>query len=91
MALAPFDLGVTQDFGLTARPSEIAGIDEVRIVLRRRSGSPGDWKRANRVFIYDLRRQFLIWRALPAEVMERYRQRTLEQWDALPDQTAGGT
>lgn len=84
VALAPFDLGVTQDFTLLSQPSEIAGIDEVRILLKRKSGSPGDWRRANRVFVSDLRRQLLIWRALPTEVMEKYRQQTLERWDSLP-------
>lgn len=78
LALAPFDLGVTQTFLLTSLPSEIEGVDEVRVVLRRLSGTRGDWQRTNRPFISDLRRQFLIWRSLPAETMEMYRRRTLE-------------
>ena len=78
LALAPFDLGVTQSFELRSAPSEIAGIDEVTIKLVRRSGQPKDWKRLNKVLLDDLRRQFLIWRALPNETMELYRQRTLE-------------
>ena len=94
MALAPFDLGVTQAFALMSRPSEIEGIDEIRILIRRHSGARGDWQRGNRVFINDLRRQLLIWRSLTPEIMERYRQRTLEAWDTLPcenvDETMGG-
>ncbi len=77
LALAPFDLGVTQDFELRSQPSEIEGIDEVLIVLERRSGQPKDWVRLNKVLLDDLRKQFLIWRSLPAEVMESYRDRTL--------------
>ena len=88
VALAPFDLGVTQSFMLLSQPSEIEGIDEVRILIRRRSGSPGDWTRSNRVFISDLRRQLLIWRSLPAEVVDRYRKTTLDQWETL---SAGST
>jgi FtsX-like permease family protein len=84
VALAPFDLGVTQNFALLSRPSEIEGIDEIRILIYRVSGANGDWRRSNRVFINDLRRQLLIWRALPDDVMNRYRQKTLEQWDSLP-------
>ena len=84
VALAPFDLGVTQRFALLSQASEIPGIDEVRILIHRESGAVGDWKRSNRVFINDLRKQLLIWRSLPHEVMDRYRQKTLEQWDALP-------
>jgi hypothetical protein len=77
LMLAPFDLGVSQDFVLSSAPSEIAGIDEVRIRLRRASGQPKDWQRLNRVLLDDLRRQFLIWRALSREAMEQYRHQTL--------------
>ena len=34
-ALVPYDLGVTQRFALLSQPSEIEGIDEVRILIRR--------------------------------------------------------
>jgi len=78
IALAPFDLGVTQEFELRSAPSEIEGIDEVVIVLKRLSGQPKDWKRLNKVLLDDLRKQFLIWRSLPADVMESYRMRTLQ-------------
>jgi hypothetical protein len=77
LALAPFDLGVTQDFTLTSAPSEIDGIDEVKIEIRRRSGQHKDWTRLNKVLLDDLRKQFLLWRALPGETMELYRRRTL--------------
>lgn len=79
LALAPFDLGVTQQFELRSQPSEIPGIDEVRIRLQRLSGQPKDWARLNKVLLDDLRTQFLLWRALPAETMEMYRARTLQQ------------
>jgi hypothetical protein len=36
------------------------------------------------VFINDLRKQLLIWRSLPAEVMDKYRDKTLGAWDNLP-------
>jgi hypothetical protein len=83
-ALAPFDLGVTQRFAMLSQPSDIEGIDEVRILIYRLSGARGDWQRANRVFINELRKQLLIWRSLPQEIMDRYRQSTLETWDSLP-------
>jgi hypothetical protein len=84
VALAPFDLGVNQDFALLSQPSDIEGIDEVRILIRRLSGAHGDWQRANRVFINDLRKQLLIWRSLKPEVCEHYRRQTLEAWNSLP-------
>ena len=79
LALAPFDLGVSQEFALRSTPSEIPGIDEVRVVLRRRSGQPKDWQRLNKVFLDDLRQQFLIWRSIPHDTMEMYRDRTLTE------------
>ena len=60
VALAPFDLGVTQRLTLTAVGSEIPGVDEVAVHAERLSGASGDWHRANRVFVKDLRRQFLL-------------------------------
>ncbi len=77
LALAPFDLGVTQGFELRSAPSEIKGIDEVNIKLTRKSGQPKDWMRLNKQLFDDLRAQFLLWRSLPRETMEAYRQETL--------------
>jgi len=77
LALAPFDLGVSQHFNLHSTPSEIEGIDEVRVIIDRISGQPKDWQRLNKVFLDDLRQQFLIWRSIPRTTMEMYRQRTL--------------
>jgi len=77
LALAPYDLGVSQSFALRSRPSSIEGIDEINILLHRRSGQPGDWKRLNKTFLDDLRQQFLLWRALPRATMEVYREQTL--------------
>ena len=77
LALAPFDLGVTQQFELRSAPSEIKGIDEVNIKLVRKSGQPKDWVRLNKQLFDDLRTQFLLWRSLPRETMETYRQETL--------------
>ena len=79
VALAPFDLGVTQTMQLSAIPSEIEGVDEVAIELVRTSGARGDWYRANRVFVRNLRRQFLLWRTLSNEMIEHYRAQTLEE------------
>jgi hypothetical protein len=84
VALAPFDLGVSQKFAMLAQPGEIEGIEEIRILLRRVSGTRGDWQRANRVFVNELRKQLLIWRSISPEIMEQYRRRTLQEWQDLP-------
>ena len=87
LALAPFDLGVTQSFELRSAPSEVEGIDEVTIRIERRSGQPKDWQRLNKVLLNDLRRQFLIWRSVSHDAMEVYRQRTLTAITELADQS----
>ncbi|MBR4371265.1 MAG: ABC transporter permease, partial [Victivallales bacterium] len=89
LALAPFDLGVSQNFKLRSTASEIEGIDEVRVILKRISGQPKDWQRLNKVFLDDLRQQFLIWRSIPRTTMEMYRQRTLTTLGANPPQATG--
>ncbi|MBP5232512.1 MAG: ABC transporter permease, partial [Planctomycetes bacterium] len=78
LSLAPFDLGIFQEFRMKSQPSDIEGIQEVVIDIHRQSGSPSSWLRSNRNFVSDLRNQFLIWRSLPLETMVHYRQMTEE-------------
>jgi hypothetical protein len=86
VALAPFDLGVTETLRLSSRPSEIPGVDEVCVSIVRISGTQGDFVRANKTFLKNLRRQFLLWRTLSHDVIEEYRQRTYaEIEDSTPD------
>ena len=74
VSLAPFDLGVMQRFTMSARPSEIEGIDEIFVQLHKVSGTDGAWLRGNRVFVDDLREQFLLWRSLPISTVMHYRE-----------------
>jgi hypothetical protein len=83
VALAPFDLGIEQTLLMLSQPSDVEGIDEVRVIMRRESGAYNDWRRANRVFVNDLRKQFLIWRSLDTEVTEKYREITLARWNDI--------
>lgn len=73
VSLAPFDLGVMQAFTMFSRPSEIEGIDEVVVELKKVSGTEGAWLRGNRIFVDELRQQFLLWRSLPVATVEHYR------------------
>lgn len=91
LSLAPFDLGISQHFTLTAVRSEIEGIDEVKITARRMSGTRNDWFRANKPFLNGLRHQFLIWRTLDPEVMEEYRMRTVQEIGSASDTHSGGS
>ncbi len=77
LAIAPFDLGVTQYFYLRSLPSEIPGVDEIVIRINKRSGQKKDWQRLNKTLLSDLRKQFLIWRSISPELMEQYRLRAL--------------
>lgn len=79
LALAPFDLGVTEELSLRACPSEIQGIDEVLVTIHRLSGAEGDWVRGTRVFLKELRTQFLVWRTLSHEKIEQYRAQTFTE------------
>ena len=82
VSLAPFDLGIFQNFKLSSQKSDIDGILEIVVDLERVSGSPGSWIRSNRQFIDDLRNQFLIWRSLPPETVAYYTQANNEKEQA---------
>ena len=74
--LQPFDQGVSQRFILRTEPGAIPGIDRVRVEMTRLSGSPTIWRRSAKVFIHDLRNQFILWRTIPDDAAEHYYQMT---------------
>jgi hypothetical protein len=76
VSLAPFDLGIFQRFRMYSSEFEIKGIDEVVVELERVGGTPAAWIRSNRAFADELRQQFLLWRSLPIETIEHYREET---------------
>lgn len=76
VSLAPFDLGIFQRFRMYSSEFEIKGIDEVVVELERIGGTPAAWIRSNRAFADELRQQFLLWRSLPIETIEHYREET---------------
>jgi hypothetical protein len=66
--LAPYDLDVAQHFTMEIRPSDLAGVYQVALLLERRSGSEEAWLRTNYGFLNLVRQQFLLWRNLsPAQ------------------------
>jgi hypothetical protein len=63
--LAPFDLGIVQQVELLFCPSASEpGFIEIRMRLTRGAGEANAWRRTNKVFIHQLRKQMLIWRSL---------------------------
>ncbi|MBA3684997.1 MAG: ABC transporter permease, partial [Planctomycetes bacterium] len=71
--LAPFDLGISQNLLLEALPTDVRAIFAVRLRLDLLSGQRAAWRRTNIAFLKDLRQQFLVWRTLSPEAMDRYR------------------
>ncbi len=72
--LSPYDLGVSEAVRIELRPAEGArGMYAVFIDIRRHSGERFHWQRLNRPFFQRLRKQLLIWNALPAGERARHR------------------
>ncbi|EPR44129.1 protein of unknown function DUF214 [Desulfovibrio sp. X2] len=66
--LAPFDFGVRQETEIFFCPSEDQPeFMEIRIRVARQAGEVGIWKRLNKNFLNDLRKQLLVWRSLDEE------------------------
>jgi len=70
--LQPFDQGVSQDFEIEARPSDIEDVAEITVAVARVSGPPAAWQRALPGFLEHMRKEFLLWRTLPDDVMDHY-------------------
>lgn len=70
--LAPYDLGVIQTLWLAIHPTQDAHVFEVRLTLIREAGNPGTWYRLNRPFLVEIRKQFLLWRAVTPELVQKY-------------------
>ncbi len=70
--IAPFDLGVQQQFSIRFLPTDMRDIYEIVLDLRRLSGDPEHWETLNRRFFTSLRKQFLIWRTLTPDQKTPY-------------------
>ena len=47
-------------------------IYRIEVVINRLSGDVASWKRINRGFLNALRKRFLVWRTIPAELKRNY-------------------
>ena len=70
--LAPFDMGVSQDTDIILLPSNEPGLYEMQLRLHRRSGEIAAWKRVNREFMTELRKQLLVWRTVKPAMQHEY-------------------
>ncbi|TVR15978.1 MAG: ABC transporter permease [Planctomycetota bacterium] len=71
--LAPFDLGISQTFTISAKPTDMKAIYAIHISMELLSGQRNSWRRVTIPFLKDLRQQFLVWRTLDEETTDRYR------------------
>ncbi|MBT7863370.1 MAG: ABC transporter permease [Gemmatimonadetes bacterium] len=85
--LAPFDQGVVQEVCLLMAPGVDPRYCDININLDLLSGDQDTWARVSRTFLDDLRKQFLMWRALSDEDREQYVAQ-LPTW--LEQQTVAG-
>lgn len=65
MWLEPYDLGVAQELQFRMSPTLVEGYSDVRLHLDRVAGETNSWVRVNHSFISSVRKQMLVWRALP--------------------------
>jgi hypothetical protein len=70
--LAPFDMGVSQDVDIMLMPSSEPDLYELQLKLVRQSGEISAWKRVNRGFMSDLRKQLLLWRTIKPSGQQEY-------------------
>jgi hypothetical protein len=71
--LAPFDFGIMQTVDLRFAPAEDeAGFLEIQVQLIRESGEANAWRRINKTFLHEVRKQLLIWRSFDDASKEHY-------------------
>jgi len=72
--LAPFDFGVKQFVHLVFCPSteDPDNYVEIQVTLLREAGEADFWRRINKAFLNDLRKQLLVWRSLDNEAQAHY-------------------
>ncbi|WP_243439865.1 FtsX-like permease family protein [Fundidesulfovibrio soli] len=71
--LAPFDFGINQRVMISFTPAMWhPGYLEIEVTLTREAGEAGMWKRLNKGFLDDLRKQMLVWRSLDQERRDSY-------------------
>jgi hypothetical protein len=71
--LAPFDFGIMQKVTHAfCTASGDPGFIEIRVRLERLAGEANAWRRINKAFLLDLRKQLLIWRSLDSATKNEY-------------------
>jgi hypothetical protein len=88
--LAPFDFGIMQKVVLAfCRSAEDPGFLEIRVLLERQAGEANAWRRINKAFLHELRKQLLIWRSLDPEAKKHYEKLILDEADSRGTNLSG--
>jgi hypothetical protein len=96
--LAPFDFGIMQQVSLEfCEAADDPGFLEIRVRLERQAGEANAWRRINKAFLHDLRKQLLIWRSLdkPSKahyeemMVARARERNIDLQQHLETEASG--
>lgn len=76
--LAPFDFGIKERVDILFLPDmKNPGFMEIRVTLSRVAGEAGMWKRLNKGFLDNLRKQLLVWRSLDPENQVAYEEQII--------------
>jgi hypothetical protein len=78
IALAPYDLGVTQRVEFSAAYDDVVQSYRVMMTITRVSGQDSNWVTTNRPFLERMRRHLLQWRNLDPTQHAAYRERAKE-------------
>jgi hypothetical protein len=89
--IAPFDMGVSQWVEMRAVQTEDEGIARIQVFIHRETGEVSAWRRLNKGFLTDIRKQFLLWRTIPEDVKQQYANEGREKLAALTAEPAGAT
>jgi len=81
--LAPFDFGIKQTVSVVFVPAkETPGYMEIDVALTHVAGEAGMWKRLNKAFLNDLRKQLLVWRSLEESARTSYEDKIIGGYNA---------
>ena len=79
--LAPFDFGIKQTVSIFFIPAlDTPGYMEIDVELSRLAGEAGMWKRLNKGFVNDLRKQLLVWRSLEESTRTSYEDKVIQRY-----------
>ncbi len=79
LQLSPFDAGIIQDFHVVCRQMA-ADRYGFEILIKRAMGVENLWITSNKALLDEIRKQFLIWRALDPNEKQRYIKEAKEKW-----------